>query len=156
MGLDNYPADYPCTVRGTVIYDDQRRIDCDATKAAGGCPWLSDPTRPAGGHVIGMFGTSCWYRGKWGNALVGVFVGGDNDFFGDNDDATRKSPDSCLALADAIDAALTRLSDADLVERAAGADMGEEDPAAIREYLGYASWYARWAAAEGNGLKAWY
>ena len=143
MGLDNIPKEYPCRSKGTAVLVDDR-IDCQATQAAGGCPWLNAGP-PEEGRVLGMFGTDCWYRGKYGNYLLGeemTMVDEDMThltFYGDNEDGTEKSADSCLVLADFIKDHITEVSD-------------EENHNA----LVYAQWYLRWVAAECGGLVCWY
>ena len=140
MGLDNIPRTYACVAHETAIKDDEDRIDCQATQEAGGCPWKKAPNRPEKGAVLGMFGTDCWYRGKYGQYLLDEHgISTDPGFYGDNDDGSQKSVESCLELADEIDAALPNIPE------------GED-----REGLIYASWYLRWAAAECGGLDAWY
>lgn len=144
MGLDNYPQRYPCLRDDTAVLvaNGSGAIDCAATQEAGGCPWLTAPDRPDAGRVYGMFGTPCWYRGKHGNALLArVGIRGE-DFFGDGHERTRKSPQSCLCLADKIAAALGEKGDS----------LDEE----TREGLTYAVWYLRWAAHEAEGLNCWY
>ena len=88
MGLDNIPKNYPCKANGTAVMDkmiDQRtgepyinengetvdQINCDSTMECGGCPWkvrLGDQT----GSVLGILGTHCWYRGKYGVRLLSM------------------------------------------------------------------------------------
>jgi len=55
MGLDNYPDPYPCRKLGVVVFTEEEKIDCDRTVQ---CPFRDDDT------PTGIFGTSCWYRGK--------------------------------------------------------------------------------------------
>ena len=46
-------------------------VSCDATKAVGGCPWEEAFQRDHPGvPVYGMFGVSCWYRGKMGTYML--------------------------------------------------------------------------------------
>jgi len=127
------------------VFDKQ--IDCKATQAAGGCPLFNDETRPETGAVYGMFSTDCWYRGKYGNYLLSIANIDEfsYSFFGDNEDGTEKSADSCDELADAIGEALTELNGKLIVD-------GED----ITEQLRYAEWYLRWASEECDGLSAWY
>ena len=123
-------------------------VSCEDTQACGGCPYKNafDKSGLDGGAVYGMFGTDCWYRGKYGNYLLSV-AGVDDDeynFYGDNEDATEKSADSCEQLADIIGEVLV--------------DSGQimADGEDITEQLKYAEWYLRWAAKECDGLAAWY
>lgn len=165
MGLDNFPRNYPCKTQGTAVKVQRTNregdllthedgspdmvISCEQTQACGGCPYKNayDKSGLAGGAVYGMLGTDCWYRGKYGNYLLSV-AGVDEfsySFFGDNDDQTEKSADSCEELADAIGEALTELNGQLIVD-------GED----ITDQLRYAEWYLRWAAEECDGLGAWY
>jgi len=164
MGLDNFPQKYPCKTQGTAVLVTRRdedgkayteedgsevkMIDCKATQACGGCPYKNefDKSGLNGGAVYGMFGTDCWYRGKYGNALLdeaGFYDDSDSlNFYGDNEDGTEKSPESCVTLADVI-----------------GDILDENDPALdkeVRDGLKYAEWYLRWAAEYCEGLGAWY
>ena len=141
MGLDNIPKNYPCKKQATAVLDDDERIDCQATQACGGCPW-KNANKPEDGQVLGMFGTDCWYRGKYGNFLLREMGLDDSDlnFYGDNEEGTEKSPESCVALADVIQEAL----DSDRFE------------SEIEQGLRYAEWYLRWAAEECDGLDCWY
>ncbi len=157
MGLDNFPRQYPCKTQGTAVLvarkggdgqdlleDDgtpSLAISCDETQACGGCPWKNalDKSGITGGAVYGMFGTPCWYRGKYGNYLLQEAGIEGNDFYGDNEDGTEKSSESCLVLADIIGEELPNINDND-----------------VREGLNYAEWYLRWVAEECDGLVCWY
>lgn len=73
MGLDNIPQVYPCKKQGFI--EDGEQIDCSVLQENGQCPWKnefeSSLTKEGGGSpTYGMFGTDCWYRGKWGNYLI--------------------------------------------------------------------------------------
>jgi hypothetical protein len=171
MGLDNIPKQYPCKAQGTVVMtprlnkdgvalteDDGSTmmvIDCQATQACGGCPYVNELNKQdkeaLGNPVYGMFGTDCWYRGKYGNYLLEAIGYGDSDdfsFYGDNEDGTEKSKGSCLTLAQVIDEAFDECDEEDGVYR-----MGGED---ITADLKYASWYLKWAAEHADGLICWY
>lgn len=158
MGLDNFPRNYPCKTQGTAVMTQRKNregtlltredgspdmvIDCDATTACGQCPYKNafDKSGLDGGAVYGIFGTPCWYRGKYGNALLSE-AGIDSDdltFYGDQEDGTYKSPESCIALADEISDTLSDL---------------EGD---VLEGLKYAEWYLRWVAKECDGMDAWW
>lgn len=164
MGLDNYPHKYPCKTQGTAVMVQRTNRDgdllteedgspsmavsCEATQACGGCPYKNAFAKSglAGGAVYGMFGTDCWYRGKWGNHLLteaGYYDDTDSyNFYGDQEDGTYKSPESCLALAETINGLLD--------------DDDPELSAETREGLQYAEWYLRWVAEECDGMDAWY
>lgn len=138
MGLDNIPHVYPCAKAGTAIRTPEGQIDCAATKDAGQCPYLN--AGPPDGAVFGILGTSCWYRGKVGEALL-ADLGLDSEytFYGDDEDGLRKTPKACLQLADVMEEAIDGLSD-------------DENVALTR----YAIWYLRWVAEAGDGLDCWY
>lgn len=169
MGLDNFPNKYPCKSQGTAVLTERRNqndevvidpdtnepmtvIDCDATQACGGCPYRNDYEKSGlgdSGRVYGIFGTECWYRGKYGNYLLDELgIGDENNFYGDNEDGTYKSPDSCLNLADEIEEAVYEYCDGDGRIMREGTDIVPE--------LQYAEWYLRWAAKNCDGLAAWY
>lgn len=158
MGLDNIPKTYPCSTKGTAVkvcrqdrdgknmYNEDGTpnlaIDCELTMDAGGCPWKN--AEPPNGAVYGMFGCPCWYRGKYGEALLNEITAELFDethltFYGDNDDHTEKSAESCLALADFIKEHMSEVSDEDRYDD-----------------LLYAEWYLRWAAKEADGLVCWF
>ena len=159
MGLDNIPHRYPCKTQGTAVQVQRKNqegtlltnedgspsmvTDCEATQACGGCPYKNayDKSGLTGGSVTGMFGTDCWYRGKYGNFLLSEagFDTDDLNFYGDQEDGTYKSHESCLALADSIGDELSSVTDQEVLEG-----------------LKYAEWYLRWVAKECDGMDAWY
>lgn len=152
MGLDNFPNKYPCKTQGTAVLDEDERIDCQATQACGGCPW-KNANPPAEGQVLGMFGTDCWYRGKYGNYLLSEVteadkMGDELSFYGDNEDGTEKSPASCVAVADLIATVLIGYASEEIAE--------DEDKRRTVVGLRYAEWYLRWAAEQCDGLACWY
>lgn len=165
MGLDNMPNNYPCKTQGTAVMVQRTNhegtlltredgspdmsIDCQASQACGGCPYKNahDKSGLNNAGVTGMFGTDCWYRGKYGNHLL-TLAGVDNDdynFYGDNADGTEKSAESCKELAGIISQAIMDNDEQLVVD---GEDYTDE--------LRYAEWYLRWASEECDGLGAWY
>jgi hypothetical protein len=151
MGLDNIPKQYPCKKQGTAVLVEDERIDCQSTQAAGGCPWLN-ANPPTEGRVYGVMGTDCWYRGKYGNYLLEEVtdadpMGDNGSFYGDNEDETEKSPESCERLAEII---------AEAIKTYEPSDLAETDKRETYEGLKYAEWYLRWAARECDGLICWY
>ena len=168
MGLDNFPHEYPCKRQGTAVMERytlndgsvDERIDCDATAKVDGCPYLNaDP--PKEGAVIGMFGTHCWYRGKYGNFLINALSSqtddidavdsyvwdddGDNSFYGTDADWHHRPAEACKSLADQMASALD--------ERGGRLVFGDDDRT---DDAKYAIWYLRWVADECNGMGAWY
>lgn len=167
MGLDNIPHVYACRKQGTVIESPRldkdgnplteedgsvvMAIDCKATQEAGGCPYTKAFATSGleGGAVYGIFGTDCWYRGKWGNWLLedtGLYDETTGvSFYGALGDNSHKSPHECLILADAI----SNFLDDEPDWKASEGDADASD-------LAYAEWYLRWAAEECEGLDCWY
>lgn len=162
MGLDNMPlgAQHPCQTNKTavmrnVIRNDEialdregnplQVIDCTATQTSGGCPW-KQARPPKDGQAIGMLGTDCWYRGKWGNHLleaIGIYDENINiTFYGDLEDGSEKSPAACIDLAEAIE------------ERLADRRPIVVNGQSARADLKYAAWYTRWSASNG-GMGCW-
>ena len=131
------------------------QIDCQATQACGGCPYVTELNKQdkeaLGNPVYGMFGTDCWYRGKYGNYLLEAIGYGDSDdlsFYGDSEDGTEKSKASCLTLANCIDASIDECQEEGGVYRMNGDDITPD--------LRYASWYLKWASEFADGLVCWY
>ena len=106
MGLDNIPREYPCAAKAT--RDSDNRIDCVKTQEENNCPWKnekeSNPMVKQIDKTVGIFGTDCWYRGKYGNFLLDIL----NDkidqyemheyhFYGENDDGL--DTDYCFDMA---------------------------------------------------------
>lgn len=178
MGLDNIPHNYPCRTNGTAVMEPRLNnegqpildedgtpmmaINCQATQAAGGCQWLN-ANPPEAGRVIGLFGTSCWYRGKYGNYLLEevLNIGYDEtegySFYGSNADGTYKSAGECLMLADAIAESAAEI---EWVEDPSSVDyLATGIEAAAIEHKGeveYAEWWLRWVAEHADGSDCWY
>tara|TARA_B100000315_G_scaffold254012_2_gene294108 strand:- start:1 stop:474 length:474 start_codon:yes stop_codon:yes gene_type:complete len=157
MGLDNMPHTYPCQTQGTAVMERitlsdgsvDERIDCNETVAAGGCPFTN--AEPPPGNVTGMLGTYCWYRGKYGNALIRALNGqsmddDDNNFYGTDEEGLYRPPEACLSLADQMESALDERGGTLVAQH--GEDVTDEAKFAI--------WYLRWVANECEGMDAWY
>jgi hypothetical protein len=167
MGLDNIPNRYPCSTQGTAVMVTRKDragndilnedgspkefLDCDATQSADGCPWLTAVTRDLGnadGRAVGMLGAPCWYRGKWGNVLLeklGIYNAPHISFYGDNDDGTVKSPESCRELSNALTSECKKREGRVVLD-------GEDYSADIQ----YAAWWTGWVADECDGSNCWY
>ena len=154
MGLDNIPMILPCKCDGTAITevddDGEVMVLCKDTQEAGRCPWQNAVDRPTKGQVLGIMGSNCWYRGKYGNVLIAKLEGQDSDsfwvdspysFYGDSDEETVKSPQSCKDTADYME---------DLLEESMGVDDETKDDAA------YAIWWLRWVGNNYEGARCWY
>ena len=163
MGLDNIPNEYPCQARGRAVfvpdlYEDGTQklhldgtpklaFSCTATREAGVCPLLLAPDRPENGAVTGMFGTPCWYRGKWGSRLLeGLGINDDQLYGGEND---RLSSEGCDDLANFIDEEL----DTWLGEHEGKFILDDED---CTDDVRYLIWWLRFVAREADGMNAWY
>jgi hypothetical protein len=122
-------------------------MSCTATKEAGVCPYLNSPDLPEKGAVHGMFGTDCWYRGKWGVHLLehlGVsdysLYGGDNDALGEED---------CELFANAIEDALNEwLTEHDNTFIIDGDELADD--------VRYLIWWLRFVAREADGFTTWH
>ncbi len=165
MGLDNIPHRYACERLGTAVKVDilnkdgvaiideetglsEKRIDCRETQVQGKCPYLISVSKTdlQEGSATGIFGTDCWYRGKYGNYLIEALQLPDFEysFYGDNEDGTYKSPLSCLSLADTMEERMTEMGTVTI------------DGDVVDKEVKYAIWWLRWVANECNGSDAWY
>jgi hypothetical protein len=161
MGLDNIPAVYPCRKAATAVEvageDGKRRIDCDLTQTAGGCPWQGALPRDRGIPVTGMFGIDCWYRGKVGSRLVAELMIHDialppaiaGDFYGIEGADPNLSPDYCRALS------IWMADHAETFARVVEIPDPEEYRAVLERYR-YATWWLGWIADAGDGANAWW
>jgi len=164
MGLDNMPHEYPCQTQGTAVMETitmrdgsvekDARIDCNETVAADGCPFTN--AEPPPGQVTGMLGTYCWYRGKYGNALIRALsdldmddYSGDTDddnFYGTDEEGLYRPPEACLSLADQMESAL---------DERGGTLIAQHDED-VTDEAKFAIWYLRWVAKECDGMDAWF
>jgi len=177
MGLDNFPATYPCVSAGTAVTEqvhDRQQIDCNATMSAGGCPWKN--ANPPGGVMVGMMGTYCWLRGAVYAHLIEQVLDMDvNELWGD------LTPGQCRELAEDVEqryrhpqaaAAITAYADAQFAEdqvireayvEKTGTPFPVENThgtsealaVSVRKKIEYFVWYLRWVADEGDGMGAW-
>lgn len=166
MGLDNIPREYPCVLKGTVIKNDIDQIDCEQTQKSGGCPYKnereSDPMLKDTIPVYGMFGTDCWYRGKYGNYLLGEmysfneeFPYDSSTFYGDMDGEEEGiSPNHCLAVSetmkDYIEEWVRYVQTQSDVK-----DDPENQQRLINDWI-YASWWLKFVGENANGSAVWY
>jgi hypothetical protein len=162
MGLDNIPKRYPCI--DVAVKDQDGRIDCIETQSCGKCTWenesKSNPMLAGINPVLGMFGTSCWYRGKYGNYLLRLLEGIDSNdyksdtkysFYGGNfpDGEEGISPDECLEMSKYMK---------DNTEKFAY-QARQVHPDEEKEYISdwiYASWWLEFAGKHCNGSAIWY
>lgn len=167
MGLDNIPNVYPCKKRGGVVLDKDGRIDCEKTMNAGNCPWKQEyesnvmvsKSKPA----YGMLGTNCWYRGKYGNALLNLFEHGDFDAYGDTQYhfygegfATGKegmSVEYCLEMSKWMKDNTEKFAEQAIAYAESNNDSNPQD--LISDWI-YASWWLDFVAKYADGSNIWY
>lgn len=169
MGLDNIPHQYPCEKQGIVSYENNGQIDCDTTKGKGNCPWQNEYEKAIvlkeAKPTYGMFGTSCWYRGKYGNWLLSLLEGDPNSytdtkysFYGegmgeDDPDSKGMSAAYCLEMHEYMRDNTEKFA-LRAREYAAKEDGGDE-----KEYINdwlYATWWLKFAAEHCEGSSIWY
>jgi len=148
MGLDNIPREYACKKIGSAVLDEEGRIDCAKTQEQNLCPWKSqlEISGIEQRVVLGMFGTDCWYRGKYAEALVSDFDP-PYSFYGKElsmDDSGNVDeglePDDCLEFADWVD----ELAD----EKSDDLDFSTD--------VRYIAWWLRFVANNCDGFTVWY
>jgi hypothetical protein len=167
MGLDNMPMVYPCVKEKTAIMDDGR-IDCEATQKANQCPYKrekeSDPLTKDMRSIYGMFGTDCWYRGKYGNNLLSKmrnhnpeFPYDEDGFYGDIDYNEEKqggiSEDECQTMSEVM----INFTESWIhyVDTKGTTETGEERENLINDWL-YAAWWLKFVGNYGEGSGVWY
>lgn len=167
MGLDNIPKEYACLSKGVAIKNKSGQIDCDATIAAGKCPWKNEYEKDLlvkdSKPIYGMFGTSCWYRGKYGNFLLSIlegdpdsFANTEYSFYGDSFNSEEgMSVDYCFEMyeymTDNVEKFASELRKYKNTEN--GKDVNIEET--IKDYM-YATWWVKFAAEHCNGSQIWY
>lgn len=167
MGLDNIPNVYPCQKKGGVILDKDGRIDCDKTLNAGNCPWKQEyesnvmvsKSKP----TYGMLGTHCWYRGKYGNALIRLFEYGEFDPYGDTTYSfygegfvtgeEGMSPGYCIEMSKWMAENTENFAEKAHAYAASNSDC---DPKQLIADWIYASWWLSFVSENANGSKIWY
>ena len=160
MGLDNIPRQYPCEEKAI---REEGRIDCVATQNAGFCTWkneyesnpLVNDTRPA----IGIFGTDCWYRGKYGNWLLSVLEDQDDayhttkegySFYGNGDGEEEGiSPDECLEMSKWM------ADNTELFAFQARKNHPDRAQEITKDWI-YASWWLKFVGEKCDGSQVWY
>jgi hypothetical protein len=162
MGLDNIPKEYPCKKNNMAVFDDEGRISCEKTINIGQCPLhnLKDNdllVRDAN-PVYGVFGTDCWYRGKYGNMLLSIMdesgYRAPIDFFGENHSYQETppglSPANCLNLSDWMNEHI------EVFTRVVKNRYPEHEAQSLIKDWMYASWWLRFVAKFANGSDVWY
>jgi len=168
MGLDNIPKTYPCKKAGTAIYSENGRIDCQTTIDSNKCPWKesfdSDPMISKSKPSYGMLGTRCWYRGKYGNALLRLFEHGDLDgyyddtqysFYGEGFDDGNEgmSSDYCLEMSNWMGANTEKF--AEQAYAYVSKDPSCDPKELIADWI-YATWWLKFVSENAEGSAIWY
>lgn len=167
MGLDNIPAVYPCKKQGTAVTNPEGTILCDETIKQGGCPYTDefnkDPMLKNAVPVYGMFGTNCWYRGKYGNWLLDQMANYNKEFpfdgnalYGENINEEQEglSSEGCFHLYDAM-AKYTEDWIHYVKTESEVAGNQEDEERLINDWI-YASWWLKFVAENAEGFIAWY
>lgn len=156
MGLDNIPKNYPCI--NNAIKDEEGIIDCQASQQNGLCTWKneyeSNPLLKETGPTLGMFGTDCWYRGKYGNYLLALLneeVPHDYSFYGNGyeDGSEGISPDECIEISRFM------RNHAENFAYVAGIKEPESSRTLINDYI-YAAWWLEFVGSFSDGSEVWY
>ena len=165
MGLDNIPKTYPCVLEKTAIYNDSKQIDCKATQGAGKCPYKrefeSDPLVKDTTPVYGMFGTDCWYRGKYGNHLLSILDVAANEYmesgygidfygngFGDGEEGINV--DDCLKMHRFF------IDHVEEFTYQATQQYGKDEVEPLVKDWIYAAWWLKFIGNYGEGSGIWY
>jgi hypothetical protein len=163
MGLDNMPMTYPC--ENIAIRNSEGQIDCDETQKAGRCAYLNeyanDPIVNKTVAVRGMFGTDCWYRGKYGNILLEDMMEKSQDFakeikwdfYGDEEDGI--SEDACLHMSKVMFNYAEAWSKVVHDKIKNGEVIEERKEELIKDWI-YAAWWLKFAGIYGYGSAIWY
>jgi hypothetical protein len=165
MGLDNIPNVYPCKKENTAILSDDGRIDCDATMEADKCPWKRESENS---HLLkisgatptyGMLGTSCWYRGKYGNMLLSLLENGSIDsyadtaysFYGEGGDDGKEG----LSVQYCKDMSQYMKNHTEEFSNRAYVNNPNEAEDLIKDWI-YATWWLQFVAENSEGSAVWY
>lgn len=156
MGLDNIPRNYAC--ENVAVRDEEGRIDCQKTQECGKCPWKnefeSNPYLKDAGPTYGMFGTDCWYRGKYGEYLVDMLkesVDHQFSFYGEGseDGDEGLSPEYCFKMAEFMK------KYAEEFAYIVGKKFPDESIRYINDYM-YATWWLEFVGKNCEGSAVWY
>ena len=166
MGLDNIPMTYPCKKENTAILNEEGQIDCKQTIEAHQCPYQrekeNDPIIKDISPTYGMFGTDCWYRGKYGNYLLSEmkihndeFPYDENGFYGDINESGQGgiSEDECLKMSESM-VEFTE-SWVHYVRTASDRKNAEDQKTLINDWI-YAAWWLKFVGNYADGSEIWY
>ena len=168
MGLDNIPTNYACKKAGTAVLDEDGRIDCQKTQEQDLCPWKSQleisGVEPR--VVLGMFGTDCWYRGKYAQGLIADYDDNPYDFYGiaiehinengEVEDREGLDSDQCLELSEWMDE-LADIKYDESVGLHEALDLEiDSDANDIVKDIRYIAWWLKFVANNCDGFTVWY
>jgi len=152
MGLDNIPVTYACKNKNTAVLDDDGRIDCVLTQNSGGCPWKNelDSSGIKPKVVLGMFGTDCWYRGKYAQYLIDSYDApfsfyGEGTYDENGDESYGLDSEQCYELSDYMK--YIHHNNNKLISKD-GEDVTDD-------WL-YISWWLEFVAKNCNGIVSWF
>ena len=163
MGLDNIPKTYPC--ESIAVRNSDNQIDCKATQECGNCPYMneyqSDPLLENTSPVHGMFGTDCWYRGKYGNYMLADLKKYNSDFdndmpsdfYGNTEEGI--DADTCIEMSDVMFQYMEAWSYA-VNKMVKEGELPEQNrDSYIRDWI-YAAWWLKFVGNTSDGSAVWY
>ena len=159
MGLDNLPITAACVAEHGELFAGQ--AGCAEAADAGLCPWkLEFGDRE--GAVLGIFGSPCWYRGRFGNWALEAVTAETGEkppvtWYGtgknpDDPGELTLDPDECTTLAAWMEARVEPYVKARLDD----AQRNDYDGNGAFDEWKYAADWLRWTAANCGGSSAWY
>lgn len=160
MGLDNIPNTYPCIEKAERNSDNQ--IDCNLTKIAGNCTWQNkkqeNPLVKDINGTLGMFGTDCWYRGKYGNYMLSLIEDeySNTSFYGNGFENGDEgiSPIDCYKLSKHMKDNTEKYAYALTMQKEPSYNQ-EEVKERINDWI-YATWWLDFVAEFADGSSIWY
>lgn len=167
MGLDNIPNQYACKKQDVAVMSEDGRIDCSATIKSGKCPHNNmknnDPLIKDTIIPLGMLGTNCWYRGKYGAYLLEQMKNHIKDFSYDvntlygnelEDGNSGLSADECLSISkEMIEYSEAWVHYVKTNSEVAGNLNKEKD---LIDDWSYLAWWLKFVGQECDGSISWY
>lgn len=161
MGLDNIPREYPCAAKATRT---DGKIDCVKTQEQGNCTWKNEKENDYMVKDInatsGIFGTDCWYRGKYGNFLLDIlndkvdqFENNEYSFYGE-DDNEGLNTDYCFDMAKWM-----RDNTEQFAFNAKKYIEENKSNGDVKDYINdwtYAIWWLEFVGKTSNGSAVWW
>jgi hypothetical protein len=151
MGLDNIPVQYACIKLGTAIKDEYDRIDCKKTQEVGCCPWKNqlESSGIQQKVVLGMFGTDCWYRGKYAQTLIDSYETAPYSFYGENTIDDNGEENYGLTAEQCMELSIFMQEEIDDAE-----DNGER--LENHEDWVYIAWWLKFCSENTSGIISWF